>query len=291
MTINKTLLSVMFMGLLTACGGAPKKIPELEQARSQYRSASSDEQIVRYATEELNDANTALQAAEKNFKHGDQTEATVHHATLALKRIDLARLIAERNEAESSLQTMDKERQQAQLKLRADEIDQKRKQLEQERINAELAKSEAEAAKAEAELLKKQVAELQAKQTERGMVLTLGDVLFAVNEATLKPGAERNIEKIADFMDNQPDQTVVIEGHTDSMGDAGYNLQLSENRANSVKQALVQRGIDKYRISTQGFGETLPVASNDDRAGRQRNRRVEVIFPKPVNNVVENVIE
>lgn len=284
MTLTKTIVSVSLMGLLVACGGAPKKIPELEQARASYDAASADESMVRYASDELDTAKIELNAAERNFKQGDETRAAIHHATLAQKRIDLARLIVERNEADKSLQSMDKERQQAQLDLRSEEIDEKRRLLEQERLNAERAQLEAES-------LKQQMAELQAKKTERGMVLTLGDVLFAVNEATLKPGAERNINKIADFLKSQQEKTVIIEGHTDSMGDDGYNMKLSENRADAVRQGLLLRGVESYRISTRGFGETLPVASNNDQAGRQRNRRVEVIFPDTSNSVVENYVE
>ncbi len=281
MKLNTTLLCVSLAALLTACGGAPKKIPELERARAEYQAASADEATVRYASDELDAAKVSLTAAERNYKRGEKTSTTVHHATLAQKRIDLAKLIVERNLADETLSSMDKERQQAQLDLRSKEITEKRLLLEQERVNAERAKLEAEA-------LKQQMAELQAQQTERGMVLTLGDVLFDVNEATLKPGAERNIDNIANFMQEHPEKSVQIEGHTDSMGDDGYNMQLSENRANAVRQALVLRGVESYRISTRGFGETLPVASNDNQSGRQQNRRVEVIFPNVASNVVEN---
>jgi len=284
MNTMKTVLCVSLLAALTACGGAPKKIPQLEQAQADYQAASADEDVVRYAPGELDQAKVALDQAVLNWKKKRTKSTTIHHANVASKRIEIARLVADRNASEESLNSMDGERQQVQLDLRSKEITEKRLLLEQERVSATRARMEADA-------LKREMAELKAKETERGMVLTLGDVLFDLNEATLKPGAERNIDKIADFMNKHPEKIVKIEGHTDSMGDDAYNLQLSNARADSVRQALVLRGVEAYRVSTQGFGETLPVASNDNRSGRQQNRRVEVIFPNGGSQVVENNLD
>jgi len=281
---TQLLFCASMLAVLTACGGAPKKNLALEDARAEYLSASADENVVRYAPLELDAAKEALDEAHRGWKKGVQTSTTDHHANVATKRIDIARLIAERNQADEQLESMAGERKQVQLDLRSKEVNQKRLLLEQERVNSERARLEAAS-------LKEQMAKLEAEKTERGMVLTLGDVLFDVGEATLKPGAERKIDNIADFMHSHSEKTVLIEGHTDSMGEEAYNLQLSEARANSVRLALVSRGIQSHRISTQGFGESLPVVSNDDRSGRQRNRRVEVIFPNQANNVVENYAE
>ena len=119
---------------------------------------------------------------------------------------------------------------------------------------------------------------LQAKQTDRGMVLTLGDVLFATGQANLQPGAMRVVDQLGTFMGKYPDARITVEGHTDSMGSDSYNLDLSQRRADAVRAAVTSRGVDGTRIIARGLGESLPVASNDHAAGRQQNRRVEIIF-------------
>ena len=122
--------------------------------------------------------------------------------------------------------------------------------------------------------------DLQAKQTDRGLVLTLGDVLFNTNESTLNDGARVRIDRIAAFMRKYPERTIVIEGHTDNTGDEDYNYGLSLDRATAVMTALLSRRIDPGRISTFGKGESVPLADNNVAAGRQQNRRVEIVFDK-----------
>ena len=115
------------------------------------------------------------------------------------------------------------------------------------------------------------------KETSRGLVISLSDILFDVNKATLKPGATNNVEKIAAILNQYPNYNISVEGHTDATGSDAYNQSLSERRAASVREALVAGGVDAGRITSKGFGESQPVASNDTPAGRQQNRRVEVI--------------
>ena len=118
---------------------------------------------------------------------------------------------------------------------------------------------------------------MEAKKTDRGMVVTLGDVLFDTNEAQLKSGGMRNVQKLADFFRQYPQRNVMIEGFTDSTGSDGHNQQLSDRRADSVRTALLGMGMDSQRITWRGYGESFPVAGNDTAAGRQMNRRVEVV--------------
>jgi outer membrane protein OmpA-like peptidoglycan-associated protein len=115
------------------------------------------------------------------------------------------------------------------------------------------------------------------KQTPRGLVVSLSDVLFDVNKATLKGGAENDVKRIAAVLGQYPDHQISVEGHTDATGSDEYNQKLSEERAASVRQALVAGGIDSTKISSKGFGKTQPVASNATPAGRQQNRRVEIV--------------
>jgi outer membrane protein OmpA-like peptidoglycan-associated protein len=119
---------------------------------------------------------------------------------------------------------------------------------------------------------------MKAKQTDRGIVLTLGDVLFDTGRAELNPGAASKMDQLAQFLAQHPDRRAEIDGFTDSVGSDAYNQELSQRRANAVKAALVTRGVDPTRINTQGYGKAYPVASNTDSGGRQLNRRVEVVI-------------
>jgi outer membrane protein OmpA-like peptidoglycan-associated protein len=144
---------------------------------------------------------------------------------------------------------------------------------------AAAARDQAAAANDQAAAAQAQLAELQAKQTERGMVLTLGNnVLFDTNSDTLKPGADESLNRVAQFLQTQPAVKVRIEGHTDSRGSDSYNQALSQRRAQAVASALMARGVDASRVQPVGRGMEVPLATNDTAEGRQQNRRVELIF-------------
>lgn len=139
--------------------------------------------------------------------------------------------------------------------------------------------------KARLEAMQAQLDALNAKPTPRGMVITLGDVLFDTGKAQLKSGGTRNVQKLADFLKNYPERKVEIDGFTDSVGSEESNQALSEQRANAVRASLENMGVAADRISTRGFGESLPVASNATRAGRQLNRRVEIVLSDDSGNI------
>jgi outer membrane protein OmpA-like peptidoglycan-associated protein len=140
-----------------------------------------------------------------------------------------------------------------------------------------------------ASTLEQELSDLRAKKTDRGMVLTLGDVLFDTGMATLKPGAYTTIDRLATVLKEAPDRKVMIEGHTDSVGGDDYNQQLSQRRAAAVQTALLERGVTSNQITAVGKGETFPVASNDNAAGRQQNRRVEMVFTDDSSQVASDV--
>ncbi|MHB1213810.1 MAG: OmpA family protein [Thiobacillus sp.] len=131
-----------------------------------------------------------------------------------------------------------------------------------------------------------QLKELNAKQTARGAVITLGDVLFAVNKAQLSAGGMRNLQKLADFMKQYPERKILVEGHTDSTGSQAFNQALSKRRADAVRTALVDMGVGGDRIETRGYAEAYPVASNNTATGRQLNRRVEIILSDESGKIV-----
>jgi outer membrane protein OmpA-like peptidoglycan-associated protein len=144
---------------------------------------------------------------------------------------------------------------------------------------AEQARKEAEqkAAQQAAEL-QAQIAALKAKPTDRGLVLTLGDVLFDTGKAQLNPGAAHNLDQLVAFLNEHPERHVEIDGYTDNVGSDSYNVDLSQRRADAVRQVLVAQGIDPSRIVTKGYGKDFAVASNSEASGRQLNRRVEVVI-------------
>jgi outer membrane protein OmpA-like peptidoglycan-associated protein len=158
------------------------------------------------------------------------------------------------------------------------EAEAKTREAEQARMAARAEAERAARAKAAADQLTRELSDLKAKQTERGIVLTIGDVLFATGKADLSSDALRSVDKLADFLQKYPNRNVLIEGHTDSVGSDEYNLGLSQRRADSVKETLTSKGIGEERIATKGYGKKYPVASNETAAGKQQNRRVEVII-------------
>ena len=200
-----------------------------------------------------------------------QAEKSAMEAQTARNSAEQARLQSEqaRKQAEQDRAVAEKARQDA-LKASAD--------ADQARKAAEMQLAAAQAAQAKTAKLQAQLAELQAKQTDRGMVLTLGDVLFDTGRAELKDGALRTVDQLVAFLKENPERTLAIEGYTDSVGSEAFNQSLSLRRAEAVKTSLTQRGVDASRVSAQGLGEASPVGSNTTAEGRQRNRRVEIVI-------------
>jgi len=255
-TLNAVLVSSSF--LLGACAGTPDKIDSLEAARSAYLETSSKNTVAKHAANELDEARDALSRADKIWRDDGKENHVDHYAYVATQKVEIAELIAQRAEDDAKLEQMNLERQRAQLDVRSQEVDQ---------------------ARAEALALQQQLTEMQAKVTARGIVATLGDLLFDSGKAGLKDSSMGNIQKIANFMVTYPERNAVVEGHTDNMGDDDFNYDLSRERAYTVKSTLISLGVDQSRITTKNLGESTPVADNNTRAGRQKNRRVEVIFP------------
>ncbi len=285
--------------ILTACASAPANNRSLDEARAFYQQAASDATVARSAPLELRRSQEALQQAEAALKAGDDLTAVDHYAYLARQRAAVAMQAGEIAKAEQSVtqssaqqdsilisaRERDAQASRAQAQAKAVEAERAQKEAETARKMAEEARKLAEqrlaavtAASASNDKLKAQLAELQAKQTERGMVLTLGDVLFDSGRAELKSGAMRTIDQLATFLKDNPERTVSVEGYTDSVGSDNFNLGLSQRRADAVSTALTSRGLELARIAARGYGESSPVASNDTAEGRQRNRRIEIVI-------------
>jgi outer membrane protein OmpA-like peptidoglycan-associated protein len=144
-------------------------------------------------------------------------------------------------------------------------------------LQSEASQRQAQDAEARSGRLEAQLKELDAKKTARGLVVTLGDVLFDTGKAQLKSGGIRGVQKLADVLKEYPQRNVLVEGFTDSTGGSSSNQDLSDRRAKAVRTALLETGIGAERITNRGYGQTFPVASNATATGRQLNRRVEIV--------------
>ena len=285
--------------LLVACASSPKTNPALEEARNVYSRATSDADTVRSAPLELRRAQDALQRGDAALNDGDDLATVEHHAHLARQAATTALHAGEIARSKQAVTAAGAERSRILISARGAEADQARAQAERERMQADKARSQADRARMQAEAarnqaqqqgaaaqaaqarlakLQQEMTALQAQQTERGMVLTLGDVLFDTGRAELKAGAFATLDRLATFMRDNPERTLEVEGHTDSTGSDALNQALSQQRAESVRAALVNRGVDGGRIVTKGLGPATPVANNGTAEGRQRNRRVEIVI-------------
>lgn len=227
-----------------------------------------------------------LEVANASAKRNEvRLELRTTEADAARKRAEAAQQTADQRAAELAEASAKAKRDQTLIAARMAEVEEANKQaaIAQQAADqqaAALAEARAKAERNQALIAEQemQLKTLQAKKTERGMVITLGDVLFNVNKAELSAGGINNVKKLADFLNKYPQRKVMIEGHTDSRGTNEYNQALSERRAESVQKALADMGISGDRVMTRGYGESSPVASNDTAAGRQINRRVEIIL-------------
>ena len=250
--------------LLAACAAAPQIPAGAAQARSKLTQLQSHQDLATRAPVAIKDAEVAVSAAETP-QTDEELEA--HRVYIADRKVDTAWALAEARLTEDQRAALGADREDARLDARTREAD--------------AAKLAAASSAAESAELQRQIDELQAKDTDRGLVLTLGDVLFETDKAQLKSGATANLNTLVMFLNNYPTRTVLIEGYTDSVGSDDYNQGLSSRRAESVQSYLVGQGIDRARLTASGLGESAPVADNESATGRQLNRRVEVIISNP----------
>ena len=234
--------------LVLSCAGRSSE--SLEEARSAVAAARTDAQVVAQASDQLNEAEQALDRAESAFRGGADQDEIDHLAYLAEQRAGIAQALADERVALAEIEELGGQREELLLEARDRQI----------------------------RVLETELAELQAERTDRGLLITLSDdILFDVDQADLKPGGAQQLARLADFLRQHPDRNVVIEGHTDSTASDSYNLALSQRRANAVEEFLITQGVDPIRIGAIGYGEQLPVATNETAAGRQANRRVEIV--------------
>lgn len=286
MNTSKTMrvLALTVAGVLAACSSTPTRVATLEEARSAVAEAEQTPGAGESAAQEIDAAHTALRNADELAARHASIDDINHAAYLAQRHAQIALQQIATAQSKQIVKNGESERQRALLEAREHEAAQAASRNAAAAANAN---QEAQQANQQVEELQKQLADLHAKQTERGMVLTLGDVLFDTGKATLKPGAQSTLDRLAAFMRQSPDSSVVIEGHTDSVGSEEYNLDLSQQRAEAVRSALVSRNVDANRVAAVGKGKSEPVAGNNTAAGRQQNRRVEIVIQNAANRQTE----
>jgi outer membrane protein OmpA-like peptidoglycan-associated protein len=262
--MNAKVLTAMGLALaLGACASMPQPNPALDSARIAVQTAEADPNVSKYSALDLDVARKDLSNAENAAIH-HQDAVVAQSAYLATQNARLAQAHAAAKADDARVAAGQVERDQIMLAARTREAD---------NAKLEAANSKQETARVQAEL-----DALKATPTPRGSVLTLGDVLFDTGRAELKSGASRKLDQLAQFLVEHPDRRVQIDGFTDSVGSDSYNEELSQRRANAVREALIARGVEPSRIGTEGYGKSYPVASNGDSGGRQLNRRVEVVI-------------
>jgi outer membrane protein OmpA-like peptidoglycan-associated protein len=297
--IPQMAVAVAVAMAVAACSSPPARIDDVEAARTAVQRVESLPDAGKYAAAEISAAHQALTDADQLVEKKKPRKDIQQAAYVAQRHADIASEQIQRGQAEEKTAAAEGDRQKVLLQAREQEAATARQQADLARQQADAQKQDAdaqrkqaqiaaEAAQREAADLTAQLRDLQAKQTDRGLVLTLGDVLFDTGQATLKPGAAGTIDRLSVFLEKAADRSVIIEGHTDSMGSDAYNQSLSENRANSVKAALLGKGVASARIVAIGKGEGSPIAGNDSAGGRQQNRRVEIIIANPTETASRN---
>lgn len=290
---------------LGACQTTPPKNAALEEARSALGTASADPAVNAAGAAELQRARESFAAAERAWEAGNE-DTTRSLAYLARQRAMIASEVGARYSAEQQLQQTAAERERIRNDARTREAQlaesrarEAARQAASAQVQAANAQSQAASAQAQADAerqraeaqqrqlqeeraratkMEQELASLAAKQTERGVVVTLQDVLFDTGKAQLRGGGVRSLERVAGVLNKYPERRVMIEGFTDSQGSEDFNMELARRRADAVKQQLTALGVTDQRVETRAYGEAYPVADNTTTSGRQQNRRVEIVF-------------
>jgi len=298
-TFRNFSLAVLAAAALAACSSIPADNVGLIQARNDYRALQGDPLTQRLAPLELKQAGDALALAEAAQARHDDVAQVDQLAYLARQRVALAREAGSRKGAEASVAEAGAERDRLRLDARTREADASARSAAIANRDAASSQRDAAASQQQAALsqqqamasqqqagdaerrnaaLEAQLRELNAKKTDRGMVVTIGDVLFDTGRSELKPGGLQNIQRLGGFLKEYPQRKALIEGYTDSTGSETTNIALSGRRADAVMAALLAMGVTRSQLAAQGYGETHPVAGNETSGGRQANRRVEIVL-------------
>ena len=250
-------LGLLSLALLSGCASQQQSEQALDAARSHFQQVKEDPDVLRSAPKDVIRAGESLARADRLSSYWGSQADVLHYAYLSQRYSEIA--------SQHSELSLNQERA---AKL----------ELERERLQLALREAKLLSVQQQGKWLEAQMVSLATTETDRGLVMTLDDVLFDAGRAELKSSANRTVLKLVQFLQLNPRRIVRIEGYTDSQGDAGENLELSRSRAQLVADVLLDLGIDDKRITVEGYGEAHPIADNASSRGRAQNRRVEVVF-------------
>ena len=291
------LSTVLAACLLAACATNPTTPPELSTARDSVAQAERDSDVLSFAPMELKKATEALARANALSAKGDSLAEVASAAYVANTQARAALAVAHAKRDETTIKTAETARERARADGQTAQAERAKAQASEATADAQAARSQASDAQQQASMsrqqaavaqgtaissqqeasrLQQQLTDLQAKATDRGMLVTLGDVLFEFGRTDIKPGARESLRKLATYLQQHPERRILVEGFTDSVGGEGANLALSQRRAEAVASALGTLSVSPERIRTQGYGEGYPIADNATDTNRALNRRVEV---------------
>lgn len=304
MTNHFTLSALALAALLGACAGTPTAPPSLLGARDALKVAESNPAVLTAAPLELKKASDSLRRAEDSNAKGLGLAETDSASYIATRQAQAAIALAAAKTNEETIKSAETERERARADQRAAEARKARAETAEAKQESKIAKAEAgdaqalaadaqaravaaqattvaaqqqaQASQQQTQAMQQQLQDLKARQTDRGILVTLGDVLFEFGRSDIKPAAQGSLQKLADYLAQQPGKSLLIEGYTDSVGSDVSNVALSQRRAESVAQALGRMGVNPGRISARGLGKSKPVADNTNDTNRALNRRVEV---------------
>jgi len=278
-------LALAGMLSLAACSSVPTTTATLDEARADFVAANNNPQVSASAPMEFRQASEALDRANQAAAQRESLDTIDRLAYVAKQRIATAQEVAKGKSAEADIANASRERDRVQLEARTAEAERAKRDAASAQQQVAEAQQQAQAAQQQAAQLAERSArletllvELHAQKTERGMVVTIGDVLFGTDRAELTPNGMATVRKLAEVMAQNPDRSVLVEGFTDSTGSSSHNQDLSERRAQAVAQALTSQGVPRQHVAMRGYGEAYPVAGNDNAANRQLNRRVEIVL-------------
>lgn len=255
------VVGVSLMGL--GCSTIPARPAELEQARTTFAQAQQDPQVATNAPVALREAEEAMRRAEQAWEKDKNLREVRNLAAVAQRRVEVARAAADKKMAEDEIEQLRSERERVLLEARTREAERMQREADVGFQQVRLVTSRERQLEQDLAALRAQV-----RETERGLVLTLGDAVFGTNQATLLPGARQRLQPLVTFLRERPEQFVSIEGYTDGTGPESVNLGLAQRRAEAVRSFLIQNGLEATRISARGYGQASP------------DRRVEVVMTR-----------
>jgi outer membrane protein OmpA-like peptidoglycan-associated protein len=279
--VSPALIPALVLGLAIACATPPS--PALERARARHADAAADPIVTSNASVELYEAEQAVDRAERAWERDAEHAEVERLAEIAELRVATAEQVAQRRSLEQRAEELGSQRSDLRLAARDRRIDDARATAREQAARAEVESERADAASERADEAEERLTaleeDLESAASQGGaVVLTLDDVLFAFGGVDLQPGAQRALDRVAEFLKAHPDRTVSIEGHTDDVGDASSNQMLSERRARAVADYLRNQGVDANRLQAVGYGESRPLVANQSASARQQNRRVEIVI-------------